>query len=1023
MTLDWHTIKTQAQQFAATYANAKSEKAEAQSFWNDFFQIFGIERRRVAVFENTVAKLNNKTTGFMDLFWPGVLLIEHKSAGQDLALAHVQAQDYFLKLKEGEHPRYILTCDFQNFWLKDLDDGTEQRFALKDLPSKVNLFSFMRGQKAARVHAQDPINDKAVKKLSKLHDALRLDGYKGHDLQLLLVRLLFCLFADKTGLFEPQGKFADLIESRSREDGSDVGDLLNRLFSELDTDFQGRQKSTPGWFRDFPYVNGKLFEQKIRPPAFNADMRTLLLDCCYTDWSRISPAIFGSMFQHVMDLDSKSNAKNNVAKDLRRELGAHYTSEENIHKLIGPLFLDELKAEFSKAKSSANALFEFQKKLRQLHFLDPACGCGNFLVITYRELRQLELEVIKAAQGFGGRIAEPFKALMVNVDQFSGIEVEDFPASVAQVAMWLVDHQMNMLAGELLNQWMPRLPLRQSANIRVGNALAIDWAQFCPPASTHFIMGNPPFIGAAYQNDAQKKDMLRVTAAAAIELGGNLDFVAAWYIKAAQYLNQSGIASADERRKEYKDAAFAGAKQSSILDELSPAELAKKKSADEIFELAEAQSLAEREKIKIAFVSTNSICQGEQVGLLWSWMAQQGMAIEFAHRTFTWTNEAAGIAAVHCVIVGFGMKTRVNALKNKRLFDYFDEDGQFDPSGAPREMKASQINPYLVDAPTITLGRRAAPLCTVPQMLKGSQATDGGNLLLSDEEKQLLLAKEPLAAAFIRPFLGADEFINNIPRWCLWLKDASPQSWAELKLVKKRVQAVKAMRLASSSAATQRIAQTPAVFGSVRQPAQGDYILIPRHSSENRQYVPIGFASADVICGDANSLIPGADLYHFGVLTSMMHMAWMKYTCGRIKSDYRYSNTIVYNNYPWPDLSNAAKDQTLRTAVETAAQAVLDARAVHQNGEGSAPPASLAVLYDPLTMPTNLRAAHQALDKAVDAAYGKKGLKTDAQRVAFLFERYEALVSMADAQAKPAAAATQEAKASKPPRMNADAAS
>ncbi len=984
MTLDWNTIKTQATQFAADFAHVTSEKAEAQTFWNRFFAIYGLERNRVAVFEKTVSKLNNKTTGFIDLFWPGVLLVEHKSAGQDLALAHEQAQDYFVKLKDGEHPRYLLACDFQHFWLKDLEEGTELRFTLAELPNHVHAFNFMRGQKPARIHANDPINDKAVKQLSKLHDALRRDGYKGHDLQVLLVRLLFCLFADKTGLFEPQGRFADLIESRSREDGSDLGEILIHLFCELDTDFQDRQKSLPGWFKDFPFVNGKLFEQKIRTPSFDKPMRGLLLECCYIDWGRISPAIFGSMFQHVMDLDSKSIGKLPTDdKDLRRELGAHYTSEENIFKLIGPLFLDELKAEFETVKGSANALFEFQKKLRQLHFLDPACGCGNFLVITYRELRLIELDVIRAAQAFGARIAEPFQSIMVNVDQFSGIEVEDFPASVAQVAMWLVDHQMNMQSGQVLGRWVSRLPLQYSANIRMGNALHIDWEAFCPPSRTHYIFGNPPFIGKQYQTVEQKADLDRLLAGTDLHGGGVLDYVAGWYIKAAQYLRGDSAAQLDEKRKAFEDAQFSQSKTADIFE--PPAAAIGATSAAALFDLMQAADHIERAKIRVAFVSTSSICQGEQVGVLWGWMLKQGIAIEFAHRTFSWSNEASGNAAVHCVIIGFGLESRVSQRSGRRLFDYEN------PDAAPFEVSAHRLNPYLIDAPNSVLPARRAPLCDVPAMFKGSQPTDGGHLLLNADEREVLLKQHPESAVWIRPFLGADEFINNIPRWCLWLNDSDVAVWSKLKYIKQRLQAVAKFRKASSKEQTQQFAKQPSKFTENRQPETGEYLLIPSVSSERRAYIPIGFLPSQVVASNLVLTIPNATVFDFGVLTSAMHMAWMRHTCGRLESRYRYSNTIVYNNYPWPELGDSVKDNKLRSAIETAAQEVLDARAAHQSGDA---PASLATLYDPLTMPANLLTAHKALDAAVDAAYGKKGLKTDAQRVAFLFERYEALVSM-----------------------------
>ena len=969
MTLDWNTIKTRAARFSAKYAKTRNERAEAQSFWNDFFDVFDIERRRVAAYEAKVKKLNKKSPGFVDLFWPGVLLVEHKSAGENLEIAHEQALDYFVDLKEGEHPRYIVACDFQNFWLKDLDEGTEHRFALKQLSTKVSLFGFLRGQQTSRVSAHDPVNDRAVKQLSRLHDALRRDGYGGHWLQLLLVRLLFCLFADRTGLFEPAGKFADLIENGTRPDGSDLGPMLHQLFDELDTKFEKRQKSIPGWFKDYPYVNGRLFEEKSRTPSFNAAMRDLLLDCCNTDWSKISPAIFGSMFQRVIDLEGVEDDK-----DLRRELGAHYTSEENILKLIEPLFLDELRAEFEVARHSQNKLFEFQKKLGSLRFLDPACGCGNFLVITYRELRKLELDVLSAVvKAFGAHIANPFKAITVDVDQFSGIEIEEFPARVAQVAMWLTDHQMNIEASGLLESWLPRLPLEKSANIRVGNALDLDWAEFCPPMNLHFILGNPPFVGKQHQTPEQKEDIERVLLTTMVKSGGVLDYVAAWYIKAAQYLSGDSAAKANDRKNAYVTAAFSRAEQSNLLEE--PGQAPHRKSATDIFALAETQDRAARERIRVAFVSTNSICQGEQVGVLWDWMLREGMRIEFAHRAFRWSNDAPGQAAVHCVIVGFGLAARVDKLKSRRLFDYAEVDG------APIEGKANNINPYLVDAPNVVLAYRRESICEVPPIVFGSMPNDGGHLLMSDAEKTDLLNIEPEAKAWIKPFLGADEFINRTPRWCLWLQDCPPEKLAKLPAVKKRVAQVKAHRMASNRDATNRLAATPQLFGEIRQP-KSEYLLIPSVSSERRQFIPIGFMPANTIASNLTLVVPNATLYHFGILSSTMHNIWTRYTCGRMKSDFRYSAGIVYNNFSWPEQPSEKQ----QTSIEEAAQSVLDARAAH-------PAASLAVLYDPDTMPADLTKAHQKLDAAVDTAYGWKGRHSDAERVTLLFERYEVLIA------------------------------
>jgi hypothetical protein len=1009
MRLSWSDIKTRAIAFAQAFADASDEKSQAQTFWFKFFDVFGVDSSRVGVFESRVKKLN-KRTGFADFFWPGLLLIEHKSRGENLEIAADQAANYCVNLQEGEHPRYLLVCDFQHFWLKDLAEATELRFELQDLPQHVSHFAFILGQQSARILANDPINDRAVQKLSRLHTALRRDGYKRHPLQLLLVRLLFCMFADKTGLFEPAGRFTDLIERGTLPDGSNVGQVLNQLFDELDTEQSERQGKLPGWFKDFPFVNGRLFDEKIRTASFDAAMRGLLLDCCYLDWGRISPAVFGSMFQHIMDAEGLDSQH-----DLRRELGAHYTSEDNILKLIRPLFLDELEAELEQARGSVNALFEFQKKLRRMRFLDPACGCGNFLVITYRELRRLELAVFKAVKmqaqrrpGTSGlQLLEPFRAEMVNVDQFSGIEIEEFPARVAQVAMWLVDHQMNLLASETLEAWLPRLPLAQSANIRVGDALDLDWTDLCPPAQTHCILGNPPFVGKQMQTPGQKASLERLLAGAGISNGGVLDLVAAWYIKAAQYLNGSNAAQANDRKKAFKDAEFAKAQQVGLLEEAPEPG----KNLDDIFAWAEAQDHADREKIKVAFVSTNSICQGEQVGVLWGWMLQQGMAIEFAHRTFKWNNEASGKAAVHCIIIGFGLKARVDAVQPKHLFDYLNDAGESDPTAQPQEATVAQINPYLVDAAQVVLPSRRQALCDVGPIVFGSMPNDGGHLLLSEEEKTELLALEPGAAPFVRRFLGADEFINDLPRFCLWLKDISPQQLTALPRVRERVVLVKKHRLASSREATKRLAADPHLFGEIRQPTSGYYLLIPSVSSEKRRYLPLGFLPCEVVASNLVLIIPNATLYDFAILTSAMHMAWVRYTCGRLESRYRYSANIVYNNFPWPELEPSnAKAQALRQSIEQAAQAVLDARAAHQAGQQ---PASLALLYAPDTMPADLRDAHRALDALVDKAYlralptaqrGKRAALNDAARVALLFDRYQALVAsvaQADAAAKP----------------------
>jgi len=964
MPLDWKEIANRARAFANDWQHVEREEADAKSFWDEFFEVFGIKRRKVATFEQRVKKIDDKD-GYIDLLWKGTLLIEHKSRGKDLVKAFQQAKDYFPGLKPDEEPRYILLCDFWQFELHDLDDDKVHRFTLPELAQNLRLFYFIAGYRKQTIRSEEAINRVAVDALGELHDALKKDGYGGHDLEVFLVRLLFCLFADDTGIFQPKDSFHDLIDFHTAPDGSNVGAVLDTLFVTLNKDPAQRQTSLAEQFALFPYVNGRLFEERIDPPAFTAAMRAHLITLCQRNWGNISPAIFGAMFQRVIELD---------AAERRRELGAHYTSETNILKLIQPLFLDELRVEFEKIKGDANRLFTFHKKLQSLTFLDPACGCGNFLVVAYRELRKLELEVMRAASHFGSRIGHVFDFLKVDVDQFYGIEYEEFPAQVAQVAMWLTDHQMNVEAGTEFGEPMLRVPLKRSAHIRHGNALRIDWADFVPPTQLNYILGNPPFVGKQHQSVEQKEDM--ETVCTDMKGAGVLDYVAGWYIKAARYLTTApdsfaGIAAAASRdRKKFKDVKFAGSAGG----------------FDGLFaDVDRAETLARR-KVRCGFVSTNSITQGEQVAPLWSWMLHMGMHIQFAHRTFQWSNDAPGKAAVHCVIIGFG----VDKPKRAPLADY--DTVQSEPVIAD----VSNINPYLVEAADLVMDKRRVPICQVPEIVFGSMPNDGGHLLLSSQERDELLAKEPQAAPWIRRFLGADEFINNLERWCLWLVDCPAAQLKAMPEVMKRVRRVAQHRSASTRPATRALAEQPHLFGEIRQPA-GRYILIPRHSSERRRIIPIGFMPPEVIVGDANLCIPNAGLYEFGVLTSRMHMAWVSHVCGRIKSDYRYTNQIVYNNYPWPCVNqNYMKNKAIalinkaQAAIENAAQVVLDARAAEAG-------ASLADLYNP-PMPAALLKAHRALDAAVDAAYaldgGKKNWQTDAERVAFLFRRYEVITTM-----------------------------
>ena len=895
MPLSWNEIRTRALAFSDEWREESSEDAESQSFWNDFFHIFGISRRRFASFEKRVKKIGGGG-GQIDLLWKGVLLVEHKSRGKNLDHAYDQALDYFPGLKERELPGFILVSDFARFRLYDLEQGIQHEFALGDLHKNVNHFAFIAGYQTHKIKEQDPVNIQAAELMGKLHDKLRDIGYAGHDLEVYLVRLLFCMFAEDTGIFERR-QFQDYIEERTGEDGSDLAMHLASLFHVLDTPESKRLKNIDEQLGAFPFVDGKLFEERLNPAAYDGAMRESLLQCCSLDWSRISPAIFGSLFQSIMD------------KEARRNLGAHYTSEKNILKLINPLFMDNLRAEFEKVKKNRNKLFEFHKKLRTLKFLDPACGCGNFLVIAYRELRLLELEVLRATYKQGRQMLKIQTMIQLDVDQFYGIEIEEFPAQIAQVAMWLIDHQMNTLVSQEFGMYFARIPLMSSATITHGNALEIDWRDMVAPKQLNYIMGNPPFVGKNFRTDQQKQDMKRVYGESRYSAG--LDYVTAWYKTSMRYL---------------------------------------KENTDTV----------------CAFVSTNSITQGEQVYMLWPDLIKDGIHIHFAHRTFQWSSEARGKAAVHCVIIGFGL----NEADKKQLFEYQHIQGE------PQELHPSHINSYLVDADNIIIPAARNAISDCPKMVNGSKPADGGNLLLNESQKNELVALQPEAAEWIKPYSMGDEFINGIPRFCLWLKDCPPNKLRTMPHVLRRVEAVKEMRLASKKIPTQKLAETPALFGEIRQP-ESAYLAIPVVSSERRTYIPIGYLPPDHIAGNKLNTVPNATPYHFGVITSLMHMAWMRVVSGRLESRYSYAAKITYNNFPWPKTPTAK-----RTAdIESKAQAVLDARAQF-------PDSTLADLYDPLTMPSVLQKAHQALDKAVDRAYRSTPFSNEAARIAFLFDLY-----------------------------------
>ena len=913
MRLSWNEIRTRAARFADKWRDAAYEKGETHSFYDDFFEVFGVQRQSVGRYEEHVAKLDNRS-GFIDLFWPRVLLVEQKSAGRDLKSAYEQAGEYFDALPERERPRFILVSDFQTFELHDLREREVVTLSLSDFPDNVQSFGFILGVQRRTFRDQDPANIQAAELVGRLHDALAEVGHRGHDLERFLVRVVFCMFADDTGVFEPRDIFLDFIETRTGEDGSDTGSRLAELFQVLDTPEDERPATLDEDLARFPYVNGALFEGHLRMFSFDSAMRGALLDACRFDWSNISPAIFGALFQSVMDPAE------------RRAQGAHYTTEKNILKVIEPLFMDDLRAEFERLRARrgrgrAAALRRFQAKLGGLTFFDPACGCGNFLIIAYRELRALEIEVLREIypKSREGRQMDALASdlSVVDVDQFYGIELGEFPARIAETALWMMDHIMNNQLSLEFGQTFVRIPLEKSPHIVHGDALEAEWSEVLPASDCSFVFGNPPFVGAKYQTTEQRAQVRGIASLG--KSGGTLDYVCAWFIKAGEYV-QGGDA-------------------------------------------------------RIGFVATNSITAGEQVAQLWPVLfGRCNLEIAFAHRTFAWGSDARGKAHVHVVILGLDRREAGRSVK--RLFSYPDLNGD------PEESRHAALSPYLFDAgrlsdPHLVVREESAPINGLVQLLTGSQPIDDGKYILGAEERAELLDAEPDAARWLRPFIGAREYLHGGERWILALHDAPPEVLAQLPRVRKQIAAVRTYRKRSKRKSTLKLADTPTLW-QVNVLPTAPFLVIPEVSSERREYAPIGWLEPPVIPSNKLRLLANATLADFALLTSTMHMAWTRYIGGRLKSDYQYSVGINYNTFPMPP--RGAKLSRL----EPPAQAVLDARAAH-------PGATLADLYDPDLMPPNLRRAHQTLDRAVDRLYRRSGFASERERVEHLFMLYEKL--------------------------------
>lgn len=897
--LTWNEIETRAVAFQKRWKNcAGDERQDSQTFEKDFMDVFGVDWHE-GLHEHQI-NLRDGSIGYIDYLLPGKILMEIKSRGHSLSRAYSQAMNYVRNLPPEDQPVLLMVSDFDKVEVFNLrKDHSYKPFRVTQLKQHVRIFGLLAGFGAEfEERTEIEVNTDASYKMAHVHDALKANNYQGHDLEVYLVRLLFCMFADDAGIFE-KGSFLKYIED-SREDGTDLSMRLMMLFSVLDTPPEKRMTNLPEELKRFRYINGEIFKHTLPPASFDHSMRQLLIECARDfDWTQISPSIFGAMFQGVMD------------KDQRRALGAHYTSEENILKVIRPLFLAELEDEFERSRSTKAELQAFQNKLSSLKFLDPACGCGNFLIVAYKELRELEFKVLQLLyDNLQLQFMNIMDIIKVRPEQFYGIEIEDFPCQIANVSMILMKHLMDQEVSNYFGVNLIDFPIRDNANIVRANALRLDWNEVVPAADLDYIMGNPPFNGARTMSAEQKSDLMHVFGS--LKNVGNLDFVTPWYKKSADMMDSN------------------------------PA-------------------------IQTALVSTNSIVQGDQAGILWEYLFDREFEINFAYRTFKWSNAAKGKAAVHCVIIGFGKEGF--SRKHKRIFDNTSE------------RLVTQINQYLVEAPNVIIKSRSTPICNVPSIGIGNKPIDNGNYLFSLEEKEEFTKSEPNSARYFRPWFGSDEFINRTPRYCLYLKNALPSDLRKMPNVIQRIENVRQFRLKSKSPGTVKLAQTPTRFHVENAPSSR-YLIIPETSSENREYIPIGFVDENCLASNAVRILPNATLYHFGILTSSTHMAWMRTVAGRLKSDYRYSKDIVYNNFPWPETSPAQIEK-----IEQTAQAILDARDRY-------PEASLADLYDELTMPPDLRKAHKANDKAVWDAYGRAWpLDDEPACVAHLMRLYQILTT------------------------------
>jgi len=902
----------EAELLAKKYAKITSEKQFAQTFWRDLFQkLCGVDDLLATgiEFEYPVRSHQTGTIQFIDVLWPGVVLVEHKSAGESLGKAEQQARDYLISLETAKRPPVIILSNFANFRIIEVLAGKSVEFALSDLPKNVARFEAIIGDAgvgASRVEVE--ADTKAANLMSELFVQFEKAGYSGHEVSVFLVRILFLLFGDDTSMWRrtDRGLFGDLINN-SPEDGTGLGAILQELFVTLNTPRDTRPTTLAESMSGFPYINGGIFAEQLPNFNFNKSMRAALIAASEYDWSTISPAIFGSLFQSVRDAET------------RREMGEHYTSETNILRCINDLFLNDFYKRMHQSWDSPQALKSLRMELGQYNWLDPACGSGNFLVVAYKRMRDIELRIVARLQDLGNNGTQlqldGSLGLQVHLGQFHGIEIDEWSASIARVAMFLADHQANLALEQITGSAPDRFPLTESAVVVNANALTTDWSAVCPMGSKTYIMGNPPFFGARFQSGEQKKDTEHVWGET--NGVGELDFVTNWYLLAATQLNAHGG--------------------------------------------------------RAAFVSTNSIAQGEQPAIIWSRLAPLGMKIDFAHQTFRWSNDASGQAAVHVVIIGFSRGTQ----KGKRkLWEYPNINA------APMLREVESINAYLTEGPSVLITSRKTPLSTeTPKMDFGSMPNDGGFLSDIDEvDVASIRSSDPIAAKYLRKLIGGQELIHSKERYCLWLPDASPADLNKSQILKQRVAQVKALRSASKRPATQKLAQTPALFGEMRQP-KTVYLAVPLITSENRDYLTVAVTQPDVIANNKIGIISLGTLAEFAVLSSRVFTVWNKTVSGRLKSDLNVSITITYNNFPFPDFSDANKQR-----LESLSTNVLAARSSH-------PKSSLADLYGATSMPLVLRKAHEQLDAYVLSLYGLTASSSDSDILGCLFSRYEEAIS------------------------------